>query len=105
MSTKTYQQLQKEIAELQREAEHMRQREIAAVVADIKAKMAEYGLTLADLSDGARAKLVKGTGRSVVAAKFRDPASGQTWSGRGRLPKWLEAYQAAGRKRAEFAVN
>ncbi len=104
---KTYQQLQKEIAELQRQAEQLRQQEIAAVITDIKAKMAEYGLSAADISGSgnSRAKPVKGVGRSPVAAKFRDPASGQTWSGRGRTPKWLEAYEAAGRKRDEFSAN
>jgi DNA-binding protein H-NS len=105
MSTKTYQQLQQEIANLQHQAEQLRQQEIMAVVSDIKAKMAEYDLSLSDLSDGVRAKSVKGAGRSAVAAKFRDPASGQTWSGRGRSPKWLGAYEAAGRKRDEFAVG
>jgi DNA-binding protein H-NS len=25
-----------------------------------------------------------------VAAKYRDPASGKTWSGRGVSPKWFD---------------
>lgn len=27
--------------------------------------------------------------RAKVAIKFRDPSTGQTWSGRGFVPKWL----------------
>jgi H-NS histone family protein len=29
-------------------------------------------------------------------AKYRDPASGETWSGRGRMPPWLKRKQEAG---------
>ena len=35
----------------------------------------------------------KSSGRSRVAAKYRDPSSGQTWSGRGKAPKWIDAQE------------
>ena len=38
-------------------------------------------------------------GRSTVAPKYRDPATGQTWSGRGKAPKWLE-----GKDRGAFTI-
>ena len=31
-----------------------------------------------------------------VAPKYRDPDTGDTWSGRGRKPRWLEAKIEAG---------
>jgi DNA-binding protein H-NS len=34
-----------------------------------------------------------------VEAKYRDPKTGASWSGRGRAPKWIE-----GKDRAEFLV-
>jgi len=34
-----------------------------------------------------------------VAAKYKDPETGATWSGRGREPKWLE-----GKNRTEFLI-
>ena len=40
-----------------------------------------------------------------VAAKYRDPATGRSWSGRGRPPVWLREYEEAGHKRAEFVVQ
>ncbi|WP_149535757.1 H-NS histone family protein [Siccirubricoccus phaeus] len=30
--------------------------------------------------------------------------NGETWSGRGRLPRWLAAMEAEGRKRDEFRI-
>ena len=39
-----------------------------------------------------------------VAPKYRDPSSGQTWTGRGRMPKWMEAQIAAGKDREEFLI-
>jgi DNA-binding protein H-NS len=95
----SYEELQQKIAELQKQAEEVRQQEIAQVVADIKAKMAQYGITIEDLSGR-----VKKTG-SVVKAKYRDPVSGKEWSGRGVQPKWLREATAAGRTRDEFLIG
>ena len=39
-----------------------------------------------------------------VAAKYRDSATGNSWSGRGLQPNWLKAALASGRKLEEFAV-
>ena len=39
-----------------------------------------------------------------VAPKYRDTATGQTWSGRGLQPNWLKAALAAGRKIDDFRV-
>ena len=62
--------------------------------------MSEYGLTLADLSVRTP-KLVK---PSKVAVKYRNQATGETWSGRGLQPKWLKAAIAAGAKIDDFSV-
>jgi DNA-binding protein H-NS len=43
--------------------------------------------------------------RKPVAAKYRNAATNETWTGRGKAPKWLVAIEAAGRKREEFAVQ
>ncbi|MCP2518625.1 H-NS histone family protein [Achromobacter mucicolens] len=42
--------------------------------------------------------------RSVVAPKYRNPESGETWSGRGRAPRWLTLAEKAGRDRDDFRV-
>lgn len=86
--------IESQIAQAQRE-------ERGAAIAQIKALMAEHGLTATDLS--ARAKPAKGSG-GKVAAKYRNKATGDTWSGRGLQPRWLKAALASGKKLADFAV-
>lgn len=87
--------LEKQIADVQREAR-------TEAVAKVRALMAEYGLTLADI--GAKAPAVGKKAASKVAAKYHDPATGDTWSGRGLKPKWLSAALAAGRNLSEFTI-
>ena len=41
---------------------------------------------------------------SEAAPKYRDPATGETWSGRGRMPRWLKAKQDAGENLDTYRV-
>lgn len=88
--------LEKQIAEAQRAAR-------TDAIAKVKALMAEYGLTAADLAGKAPAA-PKAEGSKKVAAKYRDPASGQAWTGRGLKPKWLQAALATGKQLSDFAL-
>lgn len=97
-----YKELQEQIAALQKQAEEVRQQEIAAVVADIKAKMAEYGITLQDL--GAAGRRRSRAKASVGQPKYRNPATGETWTGKGRKPGWLVQALAQGKSLADFAI-
>jgi len=87
--------LEKQIVEAQREAR-------ADAIARVRALMSEHGLTTADLSNRTSAKRA-GTGNKV-AAKYRDSATGNTWSGRGLQPKWLKAAISEGRTLADFVI-
>lgn len=97
----TYKELKAQAEDLMRQAEAARKAETAAVVADILAKMQEYGITVADLGGAAK----KPATRKTVAAKYRNPASGETWTGRGRPPHWLADEVAKGKKREDFLVG
>ncbi len=49
-------------------------------------------------------KARKTTGK--VAPKYRNPENAnETWTGRGRQPRWLTAFTDAGRNRDEFLIN
>ncbi|MGB3627499.1 MAG: H-NS histone family protein, partial [Henriciella sp.] len=43
--------------------------------------------------------------RTKVKPKFKDPKTGNTWSGRGLTPVWLREYEARGQSREEFAIR
>jgi DNA-binding protein H-NS len=71
--------------------------------AELKRKMSEMaaaaGLSLAE---------VLGTGRKrgPIGAKYRNPDNhSETWSGRGRQPRWLVAKLKKGAKREDFLIG
>jgi DNA-binding protein H-NS len=116
-----YVELKEKAEELMRQAEAARKSEIGAAIAEIKAKMAAYGIMLDDLggkAKAARGRKPKGSkvaakpakakpakARKPVAVKYRNMVTNETWTGRGKPPTWLKAQEAAGRKREEFLVG
>ena len=64
---------------------------------------AKLALVLEEVfGDGPRpASAAKGT---TVPAKYRHPVTGETWSGRGKPPKWLAAEMGKGKKASDFAI-
>jgi DNA-binding protein H-NS len=86
-NAKTLQQLIAEYDALGAQIEERRATEKAASIETIRAMIKEQGLTQVDIFPVGRAKNAN-TGVKV-AAKYRDPASGQTWTGRGKPPKWI----------------
>ena len=40
-----------------------------------------------------------------VLPKYRDPQTSETWSGRGKRPRWLVAAMKSGRKIEEFRIS
>lgn len=57
----------------------------------VRSLVAQYELEKDDVF-GART-------RAAVAPKYRDRATGKTWSGRGKAPRWLE-----GKNKEDFKV-
>lgn len=116
-------EIQSQIEKLQKQASEIKAREFDKTVQDILAKMQAFGIGLKDLQPGkgrgAKAKsktaaAAKGVGSkvkkpvsksaTVVAAKFRGP-NGESWSGRGLMPRWLTALVAQGQSKEEFAIK
>ena len=83
--------LEARITELQA-AEH------SEAIAKVRTLIDEYGLTQEDIFPSSARKTPK-TSSAKVAAKYRDPASGKEWSGRGLAPKWI-----TGRNKADFLI-
>lgn len=86
----SYQQIKARIAKLEREAAAARRKEKSDVIAKIHKMMADHELTVADLElKGARKTTRPAAKKTVGQPKFQDPASGKTWTGRGKPPGWI----------------
>lgn len=95
----SYKDLLAQREKLEKQIEEAKAREYAEVLNDVKQKIADYGFSLPELGLS-RAKAGKvGRPRAGVAAKYRDPETGATWSGRGKPPRWI-----AGKNREQFAI-
>ncbi|MFT3778095.1 MAG: H-NS histone family protein [Ottowia sp.] len=92
------QELLKQRDALTQQIEEARKREIADAVAKVRAMVAEYQLTAQDVFPaGRKARIQSG---AKVPPKYRDPATGQTWTGRGKAPKWID-----GKDRTKFLIG
>lgn len=79
-------------------------------VEKVRSLMKDFGLTLADVASAGGKRQAsaerkpRGPQAGVkVAPKYRDE-NGNTWSGRGLKPKWLQAAIDGGKTLADFAV-
>jgi len=111
----TYTQIIAQIEELSKRAEKTRKEELSSVIKAIKKQIKDYGITAEDL--GLQTKVTAKAGRAgrvsngkagrkprakrtsavaKVAPKYSD-GTGNTWTGRGKQPKWVVAALASGR--------
>ncbi len=93
----SYQEILSQIEDLKRKAEDVRQQEMAGAIAEIKRLMAQFGISAEDLGLAGRAFAGKNKTRGSVSAKYRDPISGKTWTGRGRRPGWVFDLEGQGK--------
>jgi len=94
----------KELKQLQKDVsvaiEQYKERERRKALAEVEAFMRERGLTPADLSDISLKR-----SRKPAAPKYANPAdSSQTWTGRGRQPRWVVAALADGKTLDDLAI-
>lgn len=90
----------------------------APAIKKVRSLMKKLGVRLADLADDKasgrrgrprKAKKANGVAKSTksrgkVAVKYRDD-KGNTWTGRGKTPRWLADAEKAGTKRESFLVK
>ena len=95
-----YEEIQAKIADLQAQAERVKREEKQQAIEAARAMISSYGITAKDLGldKPVKAKVGPKPGNKI-AAKYRDPQSGATWSGRGKTPKWIN-----GTDRSQYAI-
>lgn len=76
-----------------------RQEEIKEAVATIRGLVEQFNLTPQDVFPTRGTKKAASGKSGPVAAKYRNPETGDTWTGRGKAPKWID-----GKDRAQFAI-
>ena len=100
-TTEELHQLKKDIDEAlakRRKEDEKRAREEMKEVAE------KYGFNVSDLVAGASTKS-QAKSRSKAPAKFVHPEDpGKRWTGKGRKPEWVKAWEAEGRSLEEARV-
>lgn len=104
----TLEKVQAQIKKLQAQADALIAKQSSAVLEKINDLMSKHGLTTADIDAhiGGKKRGPKTRAKAAVkvastTAKYRDPKSGATWSGRGRAPSWI----ASVKDRSKFLVD
>lgn len=86
-------------AELDKQIAKAKAEEKAAVLDQMRSAMEQYGITPEDLFTAAKRGRKPGSTnsgeRKPVAPKYRNEA-GETWTGRGKQPKWVAEALASG---------
>ena len=96
-----------ELTKMQADIERMKIGKQSAERAALKEKLTKIatdaGFDLHELFS----KGGKGKGKGSVAVKYRDPKDpGNTWTGRGRMPRWMVAATKGGKaKKEDFLID
>lgn len=108
--------IQKEIEKLRKQAEALQSKKRKPVIQSIVRSMKEYDISIEEVAaafgkaGAAKPKGVRKTAtrtrgvRGPVAPKYRHPQTGDTWTGRGKAPRWVVDAEATGKSRQEFLI-
>ncbi len=96
-SLKELKELQSQVAKTIANFEDRRKKE---ALAELEEKARAMGFSLAELTGAAPTRK-----RSPAVPKYANPANkSDTWSGRGRKPRWFAAALAAGKKPESMSI-
>lgn len=93
----SYKELLAQREALEKQIKDARKAELAAAIEKVRALCAEYDLNADDVFGKKAARSSTG---AKVAAKYKNPQTGETWTGRGKAPKWIE-----GQDREKFLIQ
>ena len=108
--------INKEIEKLQKQAQVLQTKSRKPVISSLVRTMKEYNISPDELAAaygkvkssakaGRPAKSTKAVGvKTPVAPKYRHPASGATWTGRGKAPLWVVEAEKNGQSRQQFLI-
>ncbi|MBO9678435.1 MAG: H-NS histone family protein [Acidovorax sp.] len=94
----SYKELLAQRDALEKQIHAAREAELKGAIAKARELIAQFGLNEADIFGKAKAAGER-KAANPVAPKYRNPATGATWTGRGKPPLWI-----AGQDRAQFQI-
>lgn len=122
MPRMSYESIQKQIQKLQAQAKKLEASHVARKsksVSQVRALMKKLNVSMTDLDHSIQnptspqkarktrsnelQKAVK-SARPPVPPKYKHPQTHETWTGRGKPPKWLAALLAQGHTKEEFLI-
>lgn len=92
----SYKELVAQKEKIEKQIEEAISKERATVLAEVRQKIQEFEFTAREL--GIAARKVRKAGKAIEA-KYMNPTTGETWSGRGRAPAWI------GRNKDKFLIK
>jgi len=95
--------IQRRIDVLQKRAAKLQVRDRKATLRKIIGLMRTNAILMSEISGAGKIKGLRKGHR--VKPKYRNPKTGETWSGRGRAARWLVTAEKAGRKRTDFLIK
>ena len=112
--TITKKSLDAQIQKLVKQREKLEAKQRAPAIATIVRLVRQFGITTEEIQKalGSRrgrkaagtAPAAKKSKLSPVAPKYRNNDTGETWSGRGKPPRWLTAAEQGGKSRESFLI-
>ena len=100
------QDLLKQREDLERQIKQLQENSRSEAINTIKELMAQNNLSIEDLQSTRSGKKSESGGKTgTVAPKYRDPASGKTWTGRGLKPKWVTEALESGKTLDDLAIK
>jgi len=97
----SYRELLAQKAALEAQIAQARASEVASAITTVKQLVADFGLTAEEVFSSSNKKTGSGATKGTkVAAKYKNPVTGETWTGRGKAPRWLD-----GKDRDQFLIQ
>lgn len=102
--------LKAELAKIEKAIEAAESRERQTALDKVRSVAKQHGFELTELVDGAGGGRRRGTRntrpKAKVAPKYRNPNDpSQTWSGRGRTPRWMQDHVDGGGNREDLGIG
>jgi DNA-binding protein H-NS len=96
----SYDALKIKMKEIEDAIEIARKQEFQSVLSSIRRAVFDYGITERDIFGRRKLDGRRDNRFGRVGPKYRNPQTGETWTGRGRAPRWI-----LGRNYEQFLIK